>query len=95
MKIMFPGFEEIKLLAHVEQLYQRHRHRLVHPLHVKVTDASGKITEYEYWPENDEELNTFRTSASTESPSYRLPGLLHITVAIFLPSAIRLSVFSS
>jgi hypothetical protein len=42
MKCIFPSFEEIKVLAHVEKLYERHRSRLVQPLHVKVTDAGGQ-----------------------------------------------------
>jgi hypothetical protein len=67
MKSIFPSFEEIRVLAHVEQLYEQHRHQLVQPLHVKVTDATGKITEYEYCPGSGEQLNTFRASASPES----------------------------
>jgi hypothetical protein len=57
---------------------EQHRHRLVQPLHVKVADAAGKIAEYEYCPESDEELNTFHASDSPESRSYRMPVLLHI-----------------
>jgi hypothetical protein len=81
MKSSVPSFEEIRVLAHVEQLYEQYRHRLAQPLHVKVTDATGKITEYEYWPESDEELNTFCTSASPESRSFRLPVMLRFTDA--------------
>lgn len=69
------------MFAQVEQLYEQHRDWLVQPLNVKVTDAAGKITEYEYWPESDEELNTFRASVSTGSCSFRLPAMLHITDA--------------
>src|ERR1700730_18637349 len=77
----FPSSDEIMVLGHVGQLYEQHRHRLVHPLQVKVTDADGKITEYEYHPESHEDVNMFRLSASPESPSFRLPLRLQITDA--------------
>jgi hypothetical protein len=73
MKSAIPSLEEVIILAHGEQIYEQHRHRLVQPLYVKITDAAGQITEYEYYPEIDQDLNTSRTSSSPETPSFRLP----------------------
>jgi hypothetical protein len=81
MKSAFPSSEEICMLAHLEDLYEQNQHRLTQPLYVRVTDAAGKTTEYEYYPKTDEDVNLFRTSNPTEPLSFRVPVTIHVTDA--------------
>lgn len=81
IEIIRPSLEEIGLLAHVEQLYEQHRHRLLQPLLVTVTDAGGEITEYEYRPESQEELDMFRLSQPSPAQGFSFPVVLQIVDA--------------
>ena len=87
----FRSFEEIRVLAYVEQLYEQHRHQLDEPLYVKVTDAVGKITEYEYWPESDEDVPSPLPNSTLTPPFVQLLLFKQpfVTARSILPSPLK------